>query len=202
MFIGGGLTLAMATVIGSGAAGPSGFRCCSGSIAWAGIKALLQIVVFWGTFLYVLPYTLAALQDALGIAYFDFPGRVALGVILFVPFGLLGLWSASMTLLLGKGTPLPTDCASVLVISGPYRYIRNPMALAGIGQGVLAGVMWGSWPIMLYALTGGLIWHFAVRPVEEVDLLHRFGEPYEAYRCEVRCWLPRWRRNAKLLDGK
>lgn len=191
MFVGGGLTLAMATVIGKADACSSGFRACSSSLAWAAIKTALQIAIFWLTFFIVLPDAIAMLQKEMGIAFFDFAGKFWLGLLGFMGFGVLGISSACWTLKVGRGTPLPTDCASVLVVTGPYRYVRNPMALAGIAQGVMVGVMWGSWPMMLYALTGGLVWHFGARPVEEVDLVRRFGEPYERYRQSVRCWVPR-----------
>jgi protein-S-isoprenylcysteine O-methyltransferase Ste14 len=47
--------------------------------------------------------------------------------------------------------------------------------------------------VVLYALAGGPLWHFLVRPWEETDLERRFGEPYRAYRAAVKCWLPRVR---------
>jgi protein-S-isoprenylcysteine O-methyltransferase Ste14 len=191
MFIGGGLTLAMATVVGQIGHDASGFQPCRSSLLWAGIKTFLQIVVFWGTFFVVLPYTILALESAIGLAGFDFPLRAWVGGVLFVAFGALGLSSALGTLIVGRGTPLPTDCASVLVVSGPYRYVRNPMALAGISQGVMVGVMLGSWLVMAYAVSGGLIWHVLVRPIEEADLLERFGDSYARYKRELRCWLPR-----------
>lgn len=192
MFVGGGLTLAMATVVGPMSTSAAGFRPCSSSFAWTAIKAFLQIVVFWGTLLFVLPYSILALEQALGVPGFDFPLRVWVGGAVFAVLGSLGLCSAWGTLIVGRGTPLPTDCASVLVVTGPYRYVRNPMAIAGISQGVAVGVMLGSWLVVVYALCGGLVWHFGARPIEEADLIKRFGEPYERYRASVRCWVPRW----------
>ena len=53
-----------------------------------------------------------------------------------------------------------------------------------------------TWGVLLYALAGGLIWHVFVRPIEEIDLEHRFGEAYRRYRDSVPLWLPRllpWR---------
>lgn len=195
MFIGGGLTLSMATVVGQIGSRASGFRPCTSPMLWTGIKTFLQIVVFWGTFLFVLPYTILALESAVGLAGFDLPMRVWVGGVLFVLLAALGLSSAVATCVVGKGTPLPTDCASVLVVTGPYRYVRNPMAMAGIGQGVMVGVVLGSWLVIAYAVSGGLFWHVFVRPVEEIDLHHRFGEAYDRYRAQVRCWLPRFVRS-------
>ncbi len=93
----------------------------------------------------------------------------------------------------GEGTPLPAACTQRLVIAGAYRFIRNPMALSGICQGVAVGLAIGSPLIMLYAVIGGLWWDILVRPDEEQHLLESFGEPFEKYQSEVPCWRPRFK---------
>lgn len=93
--------------------------------------------------------------------------------------------------LLGNGTPLPTATAPYLVVGGPYRFVRNPMALAGIVQGVAVGWYFGSLAVIAYAFTGALLWHFCVRPIEEADLQQRFPADYPQYREAVGLWLPR-----------
>lgn len=55
------------------------------------------------------------------------------GVIILVLCSVLGLYSALVMVRVGKGTPLPLDQTQELVIKGPYRFVRNPMAVAGIG---------------------------------------------------------------------
>jgi protein-S-isoprenylcysteine O-methyltransferase Ste14 len=112
------------------------------------------------------------------------------GGILFVLGGLLGLTSGLVMAVNGRGTPLPTDCARELVVVGPYRCIRNPMAVAGLTQGVAVGVFLGSPAVIAYALLGGPVWDLFVRPWEEADLERRFGGRYRRYRAAVRCWLP------------
>ena len=77
-----------------------------------------------------------------------------------------------------------------MVVTGPYRYVRNPMAVAGLTQGVAVGLWLGSPAVVLYALAGGPLWNTFVRPWEEEDLVTRFGEPYRRYRERVRCWIP------------
>lgn len=99
----------------------------------------------------------------------------------------LGIWSAAAMSTQGDGTPLPSATARRLVIAGPYRFVRNPMALAGIAQGVAVGLMIDSWLVVMYALCGSLVWNWVVRPLEEVDLEERFGVEYAAYACAVRC---------------
>ena len=91
----------------------------------------------------------------------------------------------------GNCTPLPTASAPSLVIAGPYRYVRNPMALPGIAQGIAVGAYLGSYGVIAYSLLGAIFWHIIVRPVGERDLVERIGESYDHYRTSVRLWLPR-----------
>ena len=65
------------------------------------------------------------------------------------------------------------------------------MALFGIGQGLIVGLLLRSPLVLLYSLCGGIVWHLFARPWEERDLLQRFGPEYEAYRRAVWNWLPR-----------
>lgn len=90
----------------------------------------------------------------------------------------------------GEGTPLPLDQTNALVVSGPYRFVRNPMAIAGIGQGLAVACLFQSIPILAYSLLGALVWQVVVRPFEERDMINRFGEDYLNYRRNVTCWLP------------
>ncbi len=64
------------------------------------------------------------------------------------------------------------------------------MAIAGIGQGIAVAMLFQSLPLLVYALLGAVVWQLVVRPIEERDMVRRFGEPYEIYRKRVRCWIP------------
>jgi protein-S-isoprenylcysteine O-methyltransferase Ste14 len=90
----------------------------------------------------------------------------------------------------GRGTPLPLDAASKLVVVGTYRFVRNPMAISGVGQGLAVALFLGSPLVLIYALMGAFIWQFIFRPLEEADLQQRFGADYENYRRAIRCWIP------------
>lgn len=102
---------------------------------------------------------------------------------------------------LGRGTPLPTATAPFLVIAGPYRYVRNPMALAGITQGLAVGWWMGSFSVIVYALVGAVAWHTLVRPHEERDLLKRFGAAYRDYQRRVLLWIPMIPKSVSLQPG-
>lgn len=154
-------------------------------------RTIAQMLVFWGFFLVVLPLLIARGEDRWRLRL-DLPPWVHLsGVVLLVAASALGVWSAVSMATRGDGTPLPSAAATRLVVSGPYRLVRNPMAVAGIAQAVGVGLLLGSWLVVLYALAGSLLWNWVVRPLEEADLEARFGAEFVAYRRRVSCWLPR-----------
>ncbi|GAA3319208.1 methyltransferase family protein [Arthrobacter ramosus] len=153
-----------------------------------------QIVLFWGFFLAVIPFTVAFLEQRWAVAL-PFPSFAPpVGVTVLVLASALGISAAVAMSTLGDGTPLPSAMPNHLVIAGPYRWIRNPMAAAGILQGAAVGVILQSWLVVAYAVVGSLVWNYVVRPLEESDLEERFGEEFRQYRDAVRCWVPRvWR---------
>ena len=91
----------------------------------------------------------------------------------------------------GRGTPAPVEQTEVLVASGFYRFVRNPMYVCVLtmvsGQALLFGQVW------LFAYAGVLLaaFHLFVRFYEEPQLGRRFGESYEAYCQHVGRWSPR-----------
>jgi protein-S-isoprenylcysteine O-methyltransferase Ste14 len=120
--------------------------------------------------------------------------KTGVGLMLLAAASALGVWSAVSMSSRGQGTPLPSAMPARLVIAGPYRFVRNPMAVAGIAQGVAVGLVLGSWLVVLYALAGSLVWNWVIRPLEEQDLEHRFGDEFRTYRRRVACWVTRVRR--------
>ena len=58
------------------------------------------------------------------------------GAIVLILGASLALWCVLLFAVVGRGTPLPFDPPR-LVVRGPYRLVRNPMAL-GVGS-VVAG---------------------------------------------------------------
>ncbi|MFT7614245.1 MAG: protein-S-isoprenylcysteine O-methyltransferase Ste14 [Parvicellaceae bacterium] len=158
---------------------------------WNLTKTFIQTALFWGTFLILVPWGICSLESSNNISRFAFYGQAFLASSGFVICSMLGVWSAITMAIIGKGTPLPTDGPQKLVIKGPYRLVRNPMAVAGIMQGICVGVFLGSWIVIVYSISGVIVWHLFVRPAEEKDLEVRFKEDYVKYKAKVRCWIPK-----------
>jgi protein-S-isoprenylcysteine O-methyltransferase Ste14 len=161
------------------------------STNWILLKTFSQIVVVWTIILIIFPSIIVILERKLGFEQFAFPFQTAISILLFVGISSLGVSGAITMSKIGKGTPLPLDAATKLVISGVYAYIRNPMAVSGIGQALVVGLYLGSPFVSLYAIMGGCIWQFIFRKLEEDYLFGKFGEEYEKYREHVKCWIPR-----------
>lgn len=150
-----------------------------------------QIAVFWSVLLFLVPLFLVRLQGELGLPILRFEGQAALGSALFAGLSALGVWSGATMALHGEGTPLPLESARRLVVGGPYAYVRNPMAIAGLGQGMAVALTTGSMVVAAYVAVGTALWQWVARPLEEEDLARWFGAEYGRYRREVRCWIPR-----------
>ena len=157
------------------------------------LRSLAQLVVFWTTFFVLIPLLLTAVEVRLGLhpAGLDQGWVRVTGVALFLVGSAVGVWSCVTMAVRGHGTPLPAETARDLVVSGPYRWVRNPMALAGVAQTVGVGLFLGSWMVVAIAFAGAVVWNALIRPTEEADLAARFGEPYQRYADQVRCWIPR-----------
>ena len=174
--------------------GPFAFRPASAHRSPAAnvLATMGQLILFWGFFLVVLPSVIAHFEKRWMVSL-SFPTAAApAGLLILVLASVLGIASAVAMSSTGGGTPLPSSMPNRLVIAGPYRWVRNPMAVAGIAQGVAVGLLLGSWLVVAYAVIGSLLWNYAVRPHEEADLEQRFGVEFKRYRDSVRCWIPRW----------
>jgi protein-S-isoprenylcysteine O-methyltransferase Ste14 len=153
------------------------------------LKTIVQVVVLWSLALGVVPLAIAWWER-----WMSWPGFQSLawcGGAVFVTASLIGLVAANVLVRDGHGTPLPLDTTREFVVAGPYRYVRNPMAMCGILQAVGVGLWLGSPGAIGYAVLGGVLWQYLARPWEEADMEERFGERYKRYRDEVACWIPR-----------
>jgi protein-S-isoprenylcysteine O-methyltransferase Ste14 len=153
-------------------------------------RTFVQTSIFWFLSLAVAPWLLLQAEQALHIPKFHTPLQQWLPWLFFALFGTINLYTGYTMSNWGKGTPLPLETARVLVVRGPYRYVRNPMAITGLSLGVMVGWWLGSWLTLITVFIGGLVWHCFVRPIEEKDLEERFGEEYIRYKQHIRNWIP------------
>lgn len=160
---------------------------------WGLIKA---IVILPGTVLVFVPA--AILFAARGTPFspdFQYPMEITflLAMALISAGGYLAIRTATLFTRSGEGTPAPWDPPKKLVISGPYRYVRNPM-ISGIILILLGeAILFNSWPLLLWTiffLAGNMLY---IPRIEEKGLLRRFGEPYTVYMHSVPRWIPRFR---------
>lgn len=171
------------------------FRVSSTSSVYTNsFKTAVQIICVWSLTLVLFPLLIL---KAFNNFLVPMPGSsLWIGAFLFGLFSMLGLWSSFEMVSKGEGTPLPLDQTNKLVTTGPYRFVRNPMAVAGVGQGFSIGIIYMALPLIFYAILGAVVWHVVVRPREEQDMLKRFGIAYKEYQSRVNCWLPRLSKDA------
>lgn len=96
----------------------------------------------------------------------------------------------------GLGTPAPIAPPARLVVSGLYRYVRNPMYVAVIALVFGQALILGNSALLVYAFITWLAFHVFVVAYEEPALRRQFGTSFDAYRAHVPRWLPRragWR---------
>lgn len=160
------------------------------STAWILVKTFIQIVVVWILILAVFPYFITIIEAKLAISQLTFTFQRPLAIIIFVLISMPGVLAAITMAKIGEGTPLPLDSSRKLVAKGVYSYVRNPMAISGIGQGLAVALFFGSPLVALYALMGSMIWQHVFRPIEEEGLEAKFGDEYRDYRAKVKCWVP------------
>jgi protein-S-isoprenylcysteine O-methyltransferase Ste14 len=96
----------------------------------------------------------------------------------FMAAGAIGISAGMAMARHGQGTPLPSMGAKRLVVIGPYRHVRNPMATLSVLQGVCLGMLMQSGLVIVYSLLGGIAWEILVRPVEEAHLRAKFGQEF------------------------
>ncbi|MGH2404912.1 MAG: methyltransferase family protein [bacterium] len=91
----------------------------------------------------------------------------------------------------GRGTPAPVAPTERLVVTGPYRYVRNPMYIGVLSAILGQAFFFGSRTVLIYAASVAAAFHLFVLWYEEPTLRRRFGAEYDAYAREVHRWRPR-----------
>jgi protein-S-isoprenylcysteine O-methyltransferase Ste14 len=148
------------------------------------VKTVIFTILVPGTVTAIIPHALAS--DATRPTFLSSVGflPMALGAVIY-------FWCAWDFASAGRGTPAPIDPPKVLVVRGPYRFVRNPMYVGVVL--LLAGesIAFRSARIFRYTLLAWLFFHLFVMFYEEPALKRKFGASYEEYLKNVNRWIPR-----------
>jgi protein-S-isoprenylcysteine O-methyltransferase Ste14 len=129
-------------------------------------------------------------------AFFGVDLTRILGVILII-VGVPGLVDSFARFALeGLGTPAPIAPPQKLVVTGLYRYVRNPIYIAVVAVIFGQALLFGDWNLLSYGALLWLFFHIWVVMIEEPTLKETFGTEYESFRTNVPRWIPRltlWR---------
>jgi protein-S-isoprenylcysteine O-methyltransferase Ste14 len=93
--------------------------------------------------------------------------------------------------LVGLGTPAPVAPTRHLVVSGFYRYVRNPMYLGVSAIIVGNALILETGAVFAYAALVALGFATFVMGYEEPTLRQQFGAEYEVFCRNVPRWIPR-----------
>lgn len=99
-------------------------------------------------------------------------------------------WSSVLFVAFGNGTLAPWDAPKKMVVLGPYRYVRNPMAIAIITALWGETLLFNSFYILGWSLIYWVFNHLYIVYKEEKELQKKYGDAYERYMDEVPRWMP------------
>jgi protein-S-isoprenylcysteine O-methyltransferase Ste14 len=92
---------------------------------------------------------------------------------------------------IGKGTLAPWSPTRKLIITGMYRYVRNPMIIGVFTVLIGESITISSLNILIWAAIFFIINNIYFLIYEEIDLLKKFGDEYSEYKKNVPRWIPR-----------
>jgi protein-S-isoprenylcysteine O-methyltransferase Ste14 len=153
------------------------------------VKAVVAFLVLPGTVAYAVPLLLAPWERE------QRPWQL-LGPMLVLAGTILLLFCVREFYLAGKGTLAPWAPPQDLVVSGLFRWSRNPMYVSVIVV-LLGWSIWFASPLLFaYAAAVSIAFHLRVLLYEEPRLAETFGEAWCDYRDRVPRWLAPNRRSA------
>ena len=162
---------------------------------------ILGYVVGGLVFLVLIPWGLYraswAFDHLIGIQPIPITGlRITIAIVLSLSGFLFALWSVVVQNIVGRGGPVEVAGMEVspktqnLVVTGPYRYTRNPMLFGACVYYYGVAVYLNSLiAVIIVALFMTFMLIF-VKLTEERRLLKEFGNDYEEYRQRVSMFVP------------
>jgi AhpD family alkylhydroperoxidase len=99
------------------------------------------------------------------------------------------------------GTPVPVASPPRLVVSGLYRYVRNPIYVGFLVVLIGQALLFGSMGLVVYTAVAWCVGAAAAHFYEQPRLARRFGAEYRQYLQAVPAWIPRLRPWTPPQDG-
>lgn len=122
--------------------------------------------------------------------------RIALVGVLFVTGFTFGIWSIVVQNTIGKGGPVQIGNVNIspktqnLVVTGPYKYTRNPMLFGACLMYFAFAAYLNSMTAVIAVMVFMIFMLCFVKLSEEKRLLKDFGKSYEEYRKNVSMFIP------------
>lgn len=128
---------------------------------------------------------------------FQQPLVQTMAAVLLIVIGLVPLFDSIIRFVVeGRGTLMPAVPTERLVVSGLYRYVRNPMYIGVVTALAGEALLLRSRHMLEYALIVWAIMHLFVCFYEEPSLTRTWRDAYLSYKSSVPRWFPRispWR---------
>jgi protein-S-isoprenylcysteine O-methyltransferase Ste14 len=154
---------------------------------WLFMKNLLFTVFVPGVIAYFVPLRFLVRDPAMpaewGVNHIFGLALAAIGTAIYF----WALWAFSV---IGRATPAPIDAPKFVVLSGPFRYVRNPFYIGVVTAILGEALFFFEWRIAAYAGIVAPGFHLFVVFYEEPSLKRQFGEAYLEYKAAVRRWIP------------
>jgi protein-S-isoprenylcysteine O-methyltransferase Ste14 len=174
-------------------------------------RLILGYLIGGFVFLVLIPLGLRraswAFDHMIGIQLVPFTGlRCAIALSLAVVGIAFALWSNIVQNAVGKGGPLEVAGMEVspktqnLVITGPYRYTRNPMLFGACVYYYAVATYLNSVTAVAVTSLFMVFMLILVKLTEEPRLLREFGNDYAGYRRRVSMFIP-WRQKQSGLTN-
>lgn len=130
------------------------------------------------------------------ITHFRVPSQQPLAqtisAVLLIVTGLIPLFESIVRFVAkGRGTLMPLVPTERLVVSGLYRYVRNPMYIGVMTALAGEALLFRSRHMLEYALIVWTIMHLFVCLYEEPRLTRTHRKAYLSYKSGVPRWFPR-----------
>jgi protein-S-isoprenylcysteine O-methyltransferase Ste14 len=122
--------------------------------------------------------------------------RITLAIVLFIIGAVFGIWSVVIQNTVGKGGPVQIGHIDIspktenLVVTGPYKYTRNPMLFGACLIYLAFATYLNSISATIAVILFIIFMLFFVKLSEEKRLLEDFGDVYQEYRKQVSMFIP------------